>query len=328
VAGGACVPELPCRALVDVGIPAAAVRIEANSTLTPSAASSHASAAISGVIELSFVTHGPEAELWLIAERDGRRVAHRAVRLPIALAAVSVQADALLYAPNETPRVLVPGAAEGCIVDAFYDGGWERTGSLPRCDRESALPFAALPPGIHRLQVRRDVFSAQTAGVAVVVMRAPGDTLEQNVTALARAAQRVESDDAVVRASLADPSSHGDRATLAYLAALLEAGIVEMPRAISGYAGSLAQLSDRQARLRNLSLLALLLGGIALALSVGRRGFLAGARARDLLVRESLDPQFGRRARWRSLVLVGASVLSLMLVFAVIALYVLARGGY
>jgi hypothetical protein len=46
------------------------------------------------------------------------------------------------------------------------------------------------------------------------------------------------------------------------------------------------------------------------------------------LVRESLDPGFGRRARLRSVALVVASTLSLALVFAVIALYVIARGGY
>jgi hypothetical protein len=328
VAGGACVPELPCRAFVHVGSPAASVRVEANSALTPAPAASRASAATSGVVELSFVTHGPEAELWLIAERQAERVARRAVRLPIAMAAVSVQTSALVYAPNETPHLRVPGAEEGCIVDAFSAGHWLRTGSLARCDRDHALPFSTLPAGIHRLQVRRDPFSAESAGVASVVVRAPGETPAQIAVALARAAQQLDAQDPVVQACLSDASCADDDATLGYLAALLEAGVIEPPRAVTGYADSLAQLRERQGRLRNLSLLALGLGAISLVLSIGRRGLRAGARASDLLGRESLDPGFSRRARVRSLLLVVASMLSLALVFAVIALYVLARGGY
>jgi hypothetical protein len=328
VAGGACVPELPCRAFVHVGEPAASIRVEANSALTPAPATSRASAATSGVVELSFVTHGPEAELWLIAERAGQRVARRAVRLPIAMAASAVQTSALLYAADETPHLRVPGAEEGCIVDAFSAGHWLRTGSLSRCDRDNALPFSALPPGIHRLQVRRDPFSAQSAGVASVVVRAPGETPAHSVTALAHAAEQLDAQDPVVQACLRDAACADDSAAPGYLAALLEAGVIEPPRAVTGYAESLAQLRERQGRLRNLSLLALGLGAISLVLSIGRRGLRAGARASDLLGRESLDPAFGRRARVRSLLLVLASMLSLALVFVVIALYVLARGGY
>jgi hypothetical protein len=77
-----------------------------------------------------------------------------------------------------------------------------------------------------------------------------------------------------------------------------------------------------------LSLVALALGAFALVLSVGRRGLTAGARAREFLARESTDPYFARRARWRSRAIVAASVSSLALVFVVIASYVLARGGF
>jgi hypothetical protein len=328
VAGGACVPELPCRAFVHIGAPAAALRVEPNSALTSAAEALRPSAATSGVVELSFVTHGPEAELWLIAERDGQRVARRSVRLPIAMAAVSVQTSALLYAANAAPQLRVPGAEEGCIVDAFSAGHWRRTGSLARCDHDNPLPFPALPAGIHRLQVRRDPFSAESAGVAIVAIRAEAETSAQIVSALARAAQQVDAQDPVVQACLREAGCGEERATLGYLAAILEAGVIAPPRAVNGYADSLARLHERQGRLRNLSLLALALGAVSLVLSVGRRGLLAGARASDLLVRESLDPGFGRRARLRSVALVVASTLSLALVFAVIALYVIARGGY
>jgi hypothetical protein len=335
IAGGACVPELPCHAFVHVGEPAARIRIESNSAVSEIASPPSAAAAISGdvpipatttgVVELSFVTHGPEAELWLTAERDGRKVARRAVRLPIAMAALHLETSALMYGPSEVPRLRVPGSDEGCIVDAFADGQWERTGSLARCDRDTALPFA-LPPGMHRLQVRRDPFSSDTCGVALIILRG-AESQTDALSALALAARALDPDDPIVRAAIDRPASI-DRASAGYLAALLERGIATLPAPVTGYADELAEQQRRQARLRNLSLFALALGALALVLSVGRRGLSAGARAREFLARESLDPNFTRRALWRSRAIVAASVSSLALVFAVIALYVLARGGY
>jgi hypothetical protein len=328
VRGGACVPEQPCHVLVHVGTPAAELRIEANSTLTPSATAAKPSEATSGVVALDFVTHGPEAELWLIAARQGRRVARRAVRLPVAMGSVSVQADALSWWVHEQPRIRVLAAEGSCIVDAFRSGHWLRTGSLAACARENSLPFAALPAGIYRLQVRNDPFSAQTAGVTTLYIRAPGETAAHVASALAREARALDGGDPFVQECLADPDTATAPATLAYLAALLESGVIEPPPAATGYADSSTHLRERQARLRNLSLLALALGGLSLALTIGRRGLSAGVRARALLLRESLDPEFCRRTRWRSLALVVASALSLVLVFVVIGLYVLARGGY
>jgi hypothetical protein len=175
--------------------------------------------------------------------------------------------------------------------------------------------------------VRQDAFTAQTAGVAVVYLRAPAESPEQVTRTLAQAAARVDPSDTLSASLLSDPAANADPAALAYLAALLEQGIVEPPAAINGYADSVARVRERQGWLRSLALVALALGASALALSIGRRGLDAGARASDLLLRESRDPGLGRRTRLRSLALVVASVLSLMLVFAVIGLYVLARGA-
>jgi hypothetical protein len=330
IAGGACVPELPCRAFVHVGEPAATIRIEPNSAVTvrplTAAAAISGRRETSGVVELAFVTHGPEAELWLIAEREGRKVARRSVRLPIAMAALQVETSALRYGAGEAPMLRVAGSEEGCIVDAFADGRWERTGSLAHCDREAALPFSPLPLGLHRLQVRRDPFSAETCGVAVIVLGGSASQAD-SLRRLALAARSVDADDPVVRSALEQPGSI-DRASAGYLAALLENGIATLPRAVTGYSDALAEQQRRQARLRNLSLVALALGAFALVLSVGRRGLTAGARAREFLARESTDPYFARRARWRSRAIVAASVSSLALVFVVIASYVLARGGF
>jgi hypothetical protein len=329
VRGGACVPEQPCRVLVHVGAPAATLRLEPNSTLTPSAAAQRASQPTAGVVGFDFVTHGPEAELWMTAERQGRRVARRAVRLPVAMGALSVQTRAASWSLEETPSIRVSGAEGSCIVDAFRRGQWLRTGSLAVCDRDNRLPFAALLPGIYRLQVRADPFSAQTAGVTTLYIRAPGETAIQCASTLAHAARKADAADrfAADCSANANADACSEPAALEYLAALLENGIIEAPPAATGYADSLTLLRERQARLRNLSLLALAVGGLSLAIRIGRRGLSAGARARALLLRESRDPEFGRRTRWRSIGLVAASVFSLLLVFVVIALYVLARGS-
>ena len=328
VRGGACVPEQPCHALVHVGAPAATLRVEGNSAVTPSAESQRASELTSGVVALDFVTHGPEAELWLIAERQARRVARRAVRLPVAMGALAVEARALTWSSAERAVIRVLASEGSCIVDAFRRGHWVRTGSLAVCDRDNPVPFAGLAAGIYRLQVRGDPFSAQSAGVTSVYVRAPGETDTQIVSALAREAQGLDANDRFAEACLANPELGDTPAALAYLAALMETGIIEAPPPATGYADSLSLLRERQLRLRNLSLLALALGGLSLALRIGGRGLSAGQRARAFLLRESHDPEFGRRTRWRSHILVAASVLSLVLVFAVIALYVLARGGY
>jgi hypothetical protein len=106
---------------------------------------------------------------------------------------------------------------------------------------------------------------------------------------------------------------------------VLEAGLWPLPPVVTGYADAVARTRERQAYMRTLALLALTLGGASLALSIGRTGVTAGLRASQLLAD---DPGQLRRARLRSFALVAASVGSLVLVFVVLALYVLARGGY
>ena len=325
VAGGACVPELPCRLLVHVGSPAAALRVLPNSTLTPAAASPSAETA--GVVELTVTTHGPEAELWLSAERAGVRVARRNVRLPVAMAALDVQLAAdsgTAPDPGSSLQLHSLAADGGCIADAFQDGQWRATGSLAACDKPAELPFA-LAPGLWRLQLRRDPFSVQTAGVAVIYRRAPHEAAGPAPAALLTAARRSAPDDALLRACSAAPAACQDAAAQRYLAALLETGLSQLPVAQTGYAASLARVREQRARMRTLALIALALGGTGLILSIGQSGVRAGQRISLLLVG---DPGAVRRARLRSLLLVAASVASLVLVFSVLALYVVARGGY
>ena len=326
VSGGACVPEQRCHLLVHIGTPAAALRVLPNSTLTP--ATLRPSAETSMVVEVDVTTHGPEAELWLALERSGQRVARRNVRLPIAMAALNVEWNhAELLAGALPLKVHSPAADGGCIVDAFRDGAWRATGSIADCAQPHALPLT-LTPGLWRLQLRRDPLSMQTAGVAVIALSRPAPDPQAQADALAvllAAARRSAPEDPLARACSDQPEACGSAAAQRYLAALLETGLVPLPTARTGFADSVARVRAQRARMRTIALIALLLGGTGLALSIGHSGVRAGQRVSLLL---EGDPGAARRARLRSLLLVVASAGSLVLVFSVLALYVVARGGY
>jgi hypothetical protein len=323
VRGGACVPEQPCRLAVLVGSPKATLHVQSNSTLTASASAARASAETDGVVILDVTTHGPEAELWLIAERAGQRVARRAVRLPIAMAALSAEPSARVVGSSRELLLHSPAASGGCIIDAFQDGRWRETGSLATCEKPSHLPFE-LAQGLWRLQLRRDAFSEQTAGVATIYVRG-ADQPSEIAGAFARAAQQLAPDDRFVRECLAQPQLCSDANAIEYLAASADIGLLALPRPVTSYAARLEHAREQANRMRWLALAALGLGAAGLALSVGRSGVSAGVRVSLLFLD---DPRAARRARIRSILLTTASAVSLLMVFVVLALYVLARGGY
>ena len=112
---------------------------------------------------------------------------------------------------------------------------------------------------------------------------------------------------------------------LEYLGATADIGLLSLPRPVTSYAARLERAREQTTRMRWLALGALCLGAVGLVLSVGRSGVSAGVRASLLFLD---DPRAARRARLRSLLLTAVSAVSLLMVFAVLALYVLARGGY
>jgi hypothetical protein len=323
VRGGACVPEEPCRLAVLVGSPQAALHVQTNSTLSASGDAVRGSQETHGVVILDVTTHGPEAEVWLIAERAGLRVARRAVRLPIAMGALSVAVSARVIHAARELKLHSPAAAGGCIVDAYQNGHWRETGSLAVCDKPSALPFP-LESGLWRLQLRRDAFSTDSAGVAGVYVRGADEPMEHVVSAWAVAALQLAPDDRFASQCLGHPELCTDTNALEYLAATADIGLLSLPRPVTSYTARLGRAREQATRMRWLALAALCLGAVGLVLSVGRSGVSAGVRVSLLFLD---DPRAARRARLRSLLLTGASALSLLMVFVVLALYVLARGG-
>jgi hypothetical protein len=329
IEGGACVPERRCSALVHVGEPAASVRVLASASVAPDARSAAPSRSSSGVVVLRFVTHGPEAELRIAAEREGVQVAARSFRLPVALGA-----DALRELPRVLPEPAAPRAGlqqeePGCIVDAFLAGRWLRTGTLRDCRGGEALPFGGLPAGLWRLQLRRDPFASDGAAVATLYVRARAETDAGVLERLARAALERDPEDALARAAIEQPQAHvADFASSAhYLIALLDAGVVALPEPTSGHPRALARLAAARSRARKLALFALALCAITLGLHVAQRGLAAADEANRLMAAAGEDAGRLDRQRLRMTLRVLATVSSLLLAFAAIAAYVIVRGA-
>lgn len=324
VRGGACVPEIPCTLAIHVGAPGASISVESTPSVSAPPGATP-SAATEGVVLVDVTTHGPEAELALLAHRDGTLVARRAVRLPNALGAARLAPiDPVLDAPaRPTLRLLDP--LGGCIVDAFRDERWLRTGARTDCAGGDVPPFAALEPGVWRVQARSDPFSADSAAVASFYVRAPGETETDVLHALAVAALARDADDGLARAVRDDPAAFVPAlvATASALLASLETDLQAQPTATSSLPAATARFAEERAELRTLTLAALAFAALALALLVAGRGVRAAGEASRILEEAgSLHPP-GRVLGVLRAIAVGVS---LLLVFAAIAVYLLARG--
>lgn len=327
IAGGACVPERRCRAVVHVGEPAASVRVSGYPALTPDGPSSRPSAPTAGIVRLNFVTHGPEAELRLVVERGAIEVARRTVRLPVALGASALEpADGLLQLADEPDLRLAD--AGGCIVDAYGSGLWQRTGTLSQCALVERLPFAPLGPGLWRLQLRRDPFAADSAAVRMVHVGQPSQSPAAVLAELARAVLAQEPSDLFAHGVAQEPERYAASAleASAYLLAALESTIRPQPQPVSSLPQAVARLAERRSKLRNLALLVLLLSGMSLALLVARRGLRASEQAERIMQAAGASHAQSGRARLRATLTVLLAVASLSLAFVAIAMYVIARG--
>ena len=327
VAQGACVPEQPCELFVYVGSPAASIRLEGTASVTPDTASARPSPSTSNVVALRVTTHGPEAQLTVLAERAGAVVARRRVRLPVALgASVLVPPPRVLVAPA-LPSLALRGDERGCIVDAFRELRWLRTGSLRACGGQESLPFPALSPGLWQLQVRRDPFESESAAVFAIYLRAPSESRPQALARIAGAALERDPGDRLARLAASAPETYlaNFEAVAGYLLASLEASIIELPAAASGYPAALEAARADRARLRGLCLWVLLLCALTLGLVVVQRGLQAAAIASRVMRTAGEAPAALERQRTRMVLRVLAVVTSVLLAFAAIALYIVVR---
>ena len=328
VAGGACVPEHPCILYVHVGEPAASVHLEPTPSVTPSLSASHAT---SSVVRLSVITHGPEALLSLVARRDGRDVARRRVRLPVALGMAAAR-------PSDKPRILhgsqlaigrprdEPG---GCIADLFAGGRWRGSQTLPACRGAESVELGELR-GLLRLQLRTDPFGAASATVRTLYRRSPGEKDAEVLGALAQHARARDPADVLARTVASDAAgvSPLDAAAVrGYLMALLDEGLLHPPRSVSGHPAAMAALEARRDRVRGMALWVLSLCGLLLILLLSLRGLRASAEAGEIMEAAGEQPAALGRQRLRRGLRLAAMAVSLLLAFTAIAMYVIARAS-
>jgi hypothetical protein len=327
ITGGACVPEQPCELWLYVGSPAASVHVLATPAATPDPQSAHPSEPTDGVVHLRAVTHGPEAELAIVAERAGTEVATRSFRLAVALGANVASEQPRIFDAPARPQIGLRSDEGGCIIDAFLERRWLRTGSLRDCRDHEPLPFDALEPGLWRLQLRRDPFSGDSAAVRSIYVRQPGEPAAHVLSRLASAALDQSPDDALARAVRNTPEAYAAALddTAGYLLASLDSGIIALPAPASGYPMAMLQLQLARAKLRKLALFALLLCALTLGLIVAQRGLVAASEAAHVMAEAGAEPPELDRQRLRSTLRVLATVSSLLLAFVAIAVYMVAR---
>ncbi len=332
VKGGICVPEQRCELLVRVGEPAATIALEGNSSVTPLDGSDRPSPRTAAIVELPVVTHGLEATLRLHALRDGVRVASRAVRLPVALAASSLRLSRSVYGPRQQPRFQLQqrGEPRGCMVDAFLPGRWLFTGSSSDCTRAAALPFRLAQGGVWRLQAGRDRFGGESTAARLFYRRHAGQSEEDALGAIARFASRADPDDAYARSVAEQPQRFlvADlQKQAAFLLAPLEGLLIPPPETASSLPGQRALLDRRRQTLRWYALVAITLAGLALALYVLQRGLDAASRARAIMAAAGDRSAGGRAQRTRATLIVLTTALCLALLFVAVAMFIMARGA-
>lgn len=327
VRGGVCVPELPCRLLVWVGEPAAAIRLEASGPLEIRGPST-SPRETAGIVGFDAVVHGPEPVAIVVALRGGVEVARREVGLPIAMGGIVAEVGPpLLDAPaRPTIRVDSLEGASAVEIDVIRDGSWIATVALARSEAARGAPLPmALGPGLYRLQVRRDAVAVDASAEAHVLVSAAGTP-----DALVRLAGEPlgELPDPFARhVAEGSPVPDTPAADVArFLTSFAEARVVPLPPTTSAAVQeSFGTVRVRSRAREAVALVILLLGFVSSAVVVRR-----GLRSRDeaiALLREAevedADSEARRRRLTRTALWAGLLVL---FGFVVAAVLVLSRG--
>ena len=330
VVGGACVPEQPCRILVWVGEPAASLRMRAGPSVTLSEPAD--ARETSGLVGLTVVARGLDAQLTLEAWRAGALVAERGLRLPMGLGEprIEVEGGSLTRPPVTLAFVPPPGRAH-VIADVFAAGRWRESRVIAEAARELAtLQADELPAGLLRVQARSDRFAGEGAGARVLYLRAPGEDSSRALTALVRKLSHMPElaheptqrwQQALPPFASADPARAAE-----FLLAPLEQLRAPIPLPASGRPSALRQLDRTRVRLRYGVAVALVLSALVIAVSIARLGLSATDQAEAILDEERAPPDRSPRTeRLRSRGLVLLFVLAVASAFLAGALLIVAK---
>lgn len=294
VVGGACVPGTPCRLLVWVGEPAAAVALVSSASVALQAPPIPVGET-EGLVELRLLVQGLDAQVTLQAVRAGMPVAERAVRLPVGLGEVALDArDSIVEREHVVLQATPPPGRAQLTIDAFVGGRWAGVSTHAAGEQARVeLPTSWLSPGLVRVQARADRLSADGSGARVLYVRAPG---QDDALALAQIAALLANDPSTVRSDtdrwaseLPSALREQPQQGAAFLLAAAEQLRMPVPLAASGRKTQLLRLDHTRALFRFSVAGALALSAFVIALSIARRGLLAADQAQAILDRARDD---------------------------------------
>ena len=310
---GACVSELRCRLSVWVGERPTRVRVR---SLGGVEVDSGVVRSEGGFVELTLRVLGTEARVEVEAlDEEGAVVAARQARLPVVPGGIVARITSELEGTRLDWEQL--GDRAPVLVDVFDGRRWVRAFSLsPEAPR---LP--ELGAGVWRLQVRADLFSENTAGVAYHVV---ADPKGPGRVRLAAEAVLAEADREGID-PLALAIVHGEQADLdpdaavRSLFAVPSFDVVSIGPGVSARLGVDEALRREQEGRRWIAAALILVIGFIVSMILFRIEVVAQARARELLrdLGEEPPPVRPLRSPGRGL---WAFVLLVFVLMAVLAL--------
>ena len=276
IASGVCIPDRPCGLLIDVGADDLDIHIEPGPAIRVLGIPSREGRYVQQWVQVT----GSEGELLLGVTREGRMVARRSVRLPIALATPYLAVGTPFIREGRVPLVVAaPPGRTTLLIDLARDGYFLRTLTVPAFEVDETglgrldLVLPDLEDGLYRLQMRADAFPT-----------------DHTVGRLIRVGHPVIED-----ALLASDGP----ITFAFAAADAEASELELPRQVSGLAGDVARIEASRSIVRVVTFAGMLVAGVLLVMAILRRGIAADADAAALMKEAgaAYDPDASRRQR-------------------------------
>lgn len=279
VASGICVPDRPCGLLIDVGADDLDIHIEPGPAIRVLGVPTREGRYVQQWVQVT----GSEGEFLLGVTRQGRMVARRSVRLPVALATPYLAVGTPFIREGRVPLVLAaPPGRTALLIDLARDGFFLGTLTVPAFEIDEdglgrvELSLPELEDGIYRVQLRADPFPTDhTVGRLMRVGRPASDAPRDPLLA-----------------------SEGP-ITFAFAAADAEASELELPRTVSGLAGDVARIEASRSIVRVVTFAGMLVAGVLLVMAILRRGMAADADAAALMREAGVadDPDATRHQR-------------------------------
>ena len=278
IAEGACVPELPCTLLVWLGGADGVVQVR---DLGGARFERSIAPVVGGFAELSLIVRGHEALVDVVAlGPGGAPVASRRVRLPVVPGAMVARLT------SREGRVSVEwkdlGAPRPVLLDLFEGRRWVAALSLDPENDGFELPA----PGVWRVQLRRDLFSDNTAAVSYAVFaRSEGRTALREAAEAAVEHAQLEGLDPLAHAVLEGRFDGDEQLALRALFAVPSFNVVSTGTGVSSAILAEAEPDLRQDRFRWIAAGFILLLGVVVSGVLFRVEQAARADAARLLER-------------------------------------------